>query len=193
MRQKDHAGPSRCSSAPPAAAGAPSRVSPTSPSSSPTWTPPPNGARTNSTSSANSSPPAHGYHPRSNQLNSYNLIGATIANTLLARMPVVSEILERGHSPGNDRLPDGYYHTLTQLRSELAGVGLTSIVVRGLTGPGSWLGVLINAHYGESELPATVAEPDPLQTALASARLADRSPELAVASSVLFAVAKKPT
>src|SRR6266542_865796 len=71
MRQKDHAGPSRCSSAPPAAAGAPSRVSPTSPSSSPTWTPPPNGARTNSTSSANSSPPAHGYHPRSNQLNSY--------------------------------------------------------------------------------------------------------------------------
>ncbi len=122
-----------------------------------------------------------------------NLIGATIANTLLARMPVVSEILERGHSPGNDRLPDGYYHTLTQLRSELAGVGLTSIVVRGLTRPGSWLGVLINAHYGESELPATVAEPDPLQTALASARLADRSPELAVASSVLFAVAKKPT
>ena len=42
----------------------------TSPSSSPTWTQPPNGDSTNSTPSANSSPPAHGYHPHSNQLNS---------------------------------------------------------------------------------------------------------------------------
>ena len=66
-----HVVPSRSSSAPPAAPGAPCKASPTSPSSSPTWTPPPNGDSTNSTSSTNSSPPAHGYPHHSHQLNSY--------------------------------------------------------------------------------------------------------------------------
>src|SRR6187455_2287479 len=71
MKRSARAGPSRSNNAPPAAAGAPCKASPTSPSSSPTWTQPPNGDSTNSTPSANSSPPAHGYHPHSNQLNSY--------------------------------------------------------------------------------------------------------------------------
>src|SRR4026208_2311956 len=71
MKRSARAGPSRSNNAPPAAAGAPRKASPTSPSSSPTWTQPPNGDSTNSTPSANSSPPAHGYHPHSNQLNSY--------------------------------------------------------------------------------------------------------------------------
>src|SRR6187397_964315 len=73
MKRSARAGPSRSNNAPPAAAGAPCKASPTSPSSSPTWTQPPNGDSTNSTPSANSSPPAHGYHPHSNQLNSYVL------------------------------------------------------------------------------------------------------------------------
>src|SRR5512133_28365 len=71
MKRSARAGPVKVNNAPPAAAGAPCKASPTSPSSSPTWTQPPNGDSTNSTFSANSSPPAHGYHPHSNQLNSY--------------------------------------------------------------------------------------------------------------------------
>src|SRR3954451_10571041 len=71
MKRSARAGPSRSNNAPPAAAGAPCKASPTSPSSSPTWTQPPNGDSTNSTPSANSSPPAHGYHRHPNQLNSY--------------------------------------------------------------------------------------------------------------------------
>jgi len=47
---------------PPAGPGAPSTDSPTSPSSRPTSTPPPNGASTNTTLSNGSSPPAPGYH-----------------------------------------------------------------------------------------------------------------------------------
>src|SRR3954453_7500331 len=71
MKRSARAGPSRSNNAPPPAAGAPCKASPTSPLSSPTWTQPPNGDSTNTTPSANSSPPAHGYHPHSNQLNSY--------------------------------------------------------------------------------------------------------------------------
>ena len=57
----DESGPSKSSSAPPAAAGAPCRASPTLRSSTPTCLPPPNGASTPSTHSPSCSPPAPGY------------------------------------------------------------------------------------------------------------------------------------
>ena len=68
--------PSRSSSALPAAAGAPSKGSPTSQSSSPTSPPPPNGASASSTRCASSSQTAHGSRPsphrRNPKLNSYH-------------------------------------------------------------------------------------------------------------------------
>src|SRR5664280_1435365 len=52
--------PSRSNNEPPAAAGAPCKASPNSPSSAPTSPPPTNGPKTNTRSSPNSSPPAPG-------------------------------------------------------------------------------------------------------------------------------------
>src|ERR1039458_8868256 len=62
-----HDGQARSSSAAQAAAGAPWKASPSSPSSSPTCPPPPNGASANSTPSAGCSPARHGSRPHSNQ------------------------------------------------------------------------------------------------------------------------------
>src|SRR5436309_5920065 len=73
MQPKELSGLSRSNSAPPEVAGAPCKASPTSRSSSPIWTPPPNGDSTISTPSACSSPPARGYPQHSHQLNSYHL------------------------------------------------------------------------------------------------------------------------
>src|SRR5262249_59370261 len=73
--RKDQSDPSRCNNAPPADPGAPSKDSPTSPSSTPTSTPPPNGDEINSASYTSSSPPAPGYHQPSPQLNSYRRVG----------------------------------------------------------------------------------------------------------------------
>src|SRR5262249_15635062 len=77
--RKDQSDPSRCNNAPPADPGAPSKDSPTSPSSTPTSTPPPNGDEINSTSYTSSSPPAPGYHQPSPQLNSYQATWTTVA------------------------------------------------------------------------------------------------------------------
>jgi hypothetical protein len=140
-----------------------------------------------------------------------NLIGSTLANKLLQRQGIVTDILETGFSADNERMAQTTYHTVTQLRTELSSAGLRSVTVHGLTGPGGWLTVTIDAHYGgcggvgkESDdrcggmgteaspaLPDSLCEPDPLQTALECSRLADRFPELVPSSSLLFAVGQR--
>lgn len=117
-----------------------------------------------------------------------NLIGSTLANTLIERQGVVTEILRDGYSARNDRMAHTTYHTVAQLRSELTNVGLRGVTIHGLTGPGGWLTVMIDAHYNNRPLPASLQEPDPLATALECTRLADSYPELVQASSLLFAV-----
>jgi hypothetical protein len=63
--------------------------------------------------------------------------------------------------------------------------------VHGLTGPGGWLTVAIDAHFKDHQLPPTLAAPDPLQTALICTRMADRYPELIGVSSLFFAVGQR--
>jgi ubiquinone/menaquinone biosynthesis C-methylase UbiE len=116
-----------------------------------------------------------------------NLIGSTLANSLLQRRGIVAE---DGNSADNERMAQTTYQT-TQLRTELTNAGLRSVTIHGLTGPGGWLAAVIDAHFREKPLPSTLQEPDPLQTALACSRLADRYPELVPASSLLFAVGQR--
>jgi ubiquinone/menaquinone biosynthesis C-methylase UbiE len=120
-----------------------------------------------------------------------NLIGSTVANELLARRTVVTDILRDGFSAGNDRLAQATYHTVAQLRSELMGAGLRAVSVHGLTGPGGWLTVMIDSHYNGLPLPDSLREPDPLHTALECARLADRHPDMVQASSLLFGIGQR--
>jgi ubiquinone/menaquinone biosynthesis C-methylase UbiE len=120
-----------------------------------------------------------------------NLIGAMLANELPQREPVVREILEAGFSPANDRMAETTYHTVSQLRQEMTGHGLRSITVHGLTGPGGWLTVALDAHFHTQQPPPTLTDPDPLQTALTCSRIADRFPELLPASSQFFAVGQR--
>lgn len=120
-----------------------------------------------------------------------NLIGSALANKLLPRHRIVTDILENGYSPHNERMAETTYHTTTQLRTELTNAGLRSVTLHGLTGPGGWLTVAIDAHFKDQPLPETLREPDPLQTALECSRLADRYPELVPASSLLFAVGQR--
>jgi ubiquinone/menaquinone biosynthesis C-methylase UbiE len=120
-----------------------------------------------------------------------NLIGSTLANKLLQRQGIVTDILETGFSPDNERMAETTYHTVTQLRTELTNAGLRAVTVHGLTGPGGWLTVTIDAHFKDEPLPASFTEPDPLQTALECSRLADRFPELVPSSSLLFAVGQR--
>jgi ubiquinone/menaquinone biosynthesis C-methylase UbiE len=119
-----------------------------------------------------------------------NLIGSTLANRLPQRRGSVEEILEDGYGADNGRMAQTTYHT-TQLRTELTNAGLRSVTIHGLTGPGGWLTAAIDAHFRDQPLPSTLQEPDPLQTALACSRLADRYPELVPASSLLFAVGQR--
>lgn len=117
-----------------------------------------------------------------------NLIGATLANTLIPRGAIVEGILRTGFSGENERMAHTYYHSLTQLRTELSSVGLTQLNVHGLTGPGGWLTVALDAHFKGTPLPATLADPEPLATALECARIADDYPELVAASSLFLAI-----
>lgn len=119
-----------------------------------------------------------------------NLIGSTLANRLHQRREIVEDILETGFSTRNERMAETGYHTVTQLRTEMSQV-LSTVTVHGLTGPGGWLTVVLDAHFGDSPLPDSFAHPDPLETALLCSRLADRQPELVHASSLLFAVGKR--
>ncbi|MFK4083020.1 class I SAM-dependent methyltransferase [Kribbella sp. NPDC020789] len=82
-------------------------------------------------------------------------------------------------------------HTVAGLRSELTGAGLRAVMIHGLTGPGGWLTEVIDSHYGGLPLPDSQSEPDPLQTALECARLADSRPDLVQASSLLFGIGQR--
>jgi hypothetical protein len=119
-----------------------------------------------------------------------SLIGATLANRLQQRREIIEDILDTGFSANNERVAETCFHTVTQLRTELSQVA-TTVTIHGLTGPGGWLTVVIDAHFGNADLPAPLAHPDPLETALLCARLADRHPELVPSSSLLFAVGKR--
>lgn len=119
-----------------------------------------------------------------------NLIGSMLANTLQHRRPVVEDILSNGFSTENKRMAQTTYHTVAQLQTELAPF-ISGVTVHGLTGPGGWLTVLIDAHFKTMPMPATIADPDPLQTALMCTRIADRHPELVHASSLLLAVGRR--
>lgn len=120
-----------------------------------------------------------------------NLIGSTLANELIERRKVVADILRDGFSAANDRLAQATYHTVAQLRSELMGAGLRAVAVHGLTGPGGWLTVMIDSHYNGLPLPDSLRDPDPLQTALECARLADRHPDMVQSSSLLFGIGQR--
>jgi ubiquinone/menaquinone biosynthesis C-methylase UbiE len=120
-----------------------------------------------------------------------NLIGATLANELQQREPIVREILDNGFTPANDRMAETTYHSVPQLRQEMSGLGLRAITIHGLTGPGGWLTVALDAHFQAQQPPATLTTPDPLQTALLASHLADRYPDLVPASSQFFAVGQR--
>jgi ubiquinone/menaquinone biosynthesis C-methylase UbiE len=120
-----------------------------------------------------------------------NLIGSTLANKLQQREKIVREILDSGFSPDNERMAQTTYHTVTQLRTELTNAGLRAVTVHGLTGPGGWLTVAIDAHFKGLPLPPSLSDPDPLQTALTCTQIADDYPELVHASSLFFAVGQR--
>ncbi|TDO51500.1 methyltransferase family protein [Kribbella sp. VKM Ac-2527] len=120
-----------------------------------------------------------------------NLIGSTLANTLLARQGIVQAILDTGHSADNERMAHCYYHHESELRSELVSAGLRPVNIFGLTGPGGWLTVVIDAHFKSQPYTDKLADHDPLDTALECSRLADRMPELVAASSLFLAVGRK--
>jgi SAM-dependent methyltransferase len=120
-----------------------------------------------------------------------NLIGSTLANTLLARQDIVRDILDTGQSADNDRMAHCYYHRESELRSELINAGLRPVNIFGLTGPGGWLTVMIDAHFKSQPYSDRLAEHDPLDTALECSRLADQMPELVAASSLFLAVGQK--
>jgi ubiquinone/menaquinone biosynthesis C-methylase UbiE len=119
-----------------------------------------------------------------------NLIGSALANTLQQRRSTIEEILSDGFSPANERMANTCYHTVAQLRSELSRF-MSQVQILGLTGPGGWLTVLIDAHYRDAPMPPSLLDPDPLETALACARLADSQPDLVHSSSLLFGAGKR--
>lgn len=120
-----------------------------------------------------------------------NLIGSTLANTLLTRQGIVRDILDTGHSADNERMAHCYYHREIELRNELISAGLRPVNIFGLTGPGGWLTVMIDAHFKTQPYTGKLAEHDPLDTALACSRMADQMPELVAASSLFLAVGQK--
>lgn len=115
-----------------------------------------------------------------------NLLGATLANQYLARRQVIDDIEATGSSYRNDRVsPATYYHALPELTDEMTSVGLANVMVHGLTGPGGWLGIVIDAHFpNPAHWPQSLTGPGPLETALAAARAADAHPELVPASTL---------
>lgn len=119
-----------------------------------------------------------------------DLLGATLANQFLHRRPIINDIEATGSSNRNDRVsPATYYHTLPELTDEMTGAGLTNVAVLGLTGPGGWLGIVIDAHFPDpADWPRTLTSQGPLTTALAGARAADEHPELVPASTLWLAV-----
>lgn len=123
-----------------------------------------------------------------------NLFGATIANQLADRREVVDDILVDGYSPVNDRVPQMYYHSPRELAAEFLQAGLASVDVLGLSGPGGWLLVAVDRHFREAGiiLPASLTATDPVENALAAARIADDIPDLTAASAQLMAIGYRP-
>jgi SAM-dependent methyltransferase len=119
-----------------------------------------------------------------------NLIGSTLANTLQDRRDIVEDILNDGYSFENERMAETTYHTVAQLRNELAPF-VDRVRISGLTGPGGWLTVVIDAHFKDVPLPPSIGGSDPLETALTCSRLADKQPHLVHASSLLLAIGKR--
>jgi ubiquinone/menaquinone biosynthesis C-methylase UbiE len=119
-----------------------------------------------------------------------NLVGSALANTFQRYQNVARQILDTGYSPDNEAIANATYHTVPQLRAELSQV-FTTTNVHGLTGPGGWLAVLIDSHFHEGDVPQSLAEPDPLQTALECSRTADQFPHLAHTSSLLLGVGRR--
>jgi ubiquinone/menaquinone biosynthesis C-methylase UbiE len=119
-----------------------------------------------------------------------NLLGATLANQLIQRRLVVEDIEAAGSSAGHDRVCGAtYYHAPGELVDEMASTGFDHVTVHGLTGPGGWLGIVVDVYFPDSSIwPPALTDQDPLETALAGARIADRYPELVVASTLLLAV-----
>ena len=119
-----------------------------------------------------------------------NLLGATLANQFLARRRIIDDIEDSGSSDRNDRVsPTTYYHTLPELTDEMTNAGIDNVMVHGLTGPGGWLGIVIDAHFPDpADWPMGFIAHDPLKTALAGARAADEHPELVPASTLWLAV-----
>ncbi|GAA3598609.1 class I SAM-dependent methyltransferase [Kribbella ginsengisoli] len=120
-----------------------------------------------------------------------NLIGSTLANTLVPRLHIVEKIIDSGFSEDNERMAHCFYHKESQLRSEIADAGLRSVKIFGLTGPGGWLTVAIDAHFKDQPYSQNLAAEDPLTTALECCRLADRMPELVASSSLFLAIGYK--
>jgi len=120
-----------------------------------------------------------------------NLIGSTLANTLVRRLHVVEKIVDSGYSEDNERMAHCYYHRESQLRTEFADADLRPISIYGLTGPGGWLTVMIDAHFKDQPYTGKLTEHDPLSTALECSRLADRLPELVASSSLFLAIGRK--
>ncbi len=81
------------------------------------------------------------------------------------------------------------YHSVAQLRSELTGAGLRAVSIYGLTTADDWLSVMVDSHYTGLALPDS--GPDPLQTALECARLADSHPDMVQSSSLLFGIGQR--
>jgi SAM-dependent methyltransferase len=122
-----------------------------------------------------------------------NLIGATLAGQLDQRRSVVEAIEATGTCPHNDRMAAAtYYHTVTELRGELTAVGLVGVTVHGVTGPGGWLAVVADRHFGDGRWPDTLSRANSLALAQQAARLADRHPDLVPASALLMAVGRRP-
>lgn len=119
-----------------------------------------------------------------------NLLGATLANQFITRRPVIDDIEATGSSPRNDRVsPTTFYHTLQGLTDEMLSAGLNNSMILGLTGPGGWLGIVIDAHFPDpADWPQTFTRQVPLETALAGARAADDHPDLVPASTLWLAV-----
>lgn len=63
-----------------------------------------------------------------------NLIGSTLANTLVRRLRVVEKIVDSGYSEDNERMAHCYYHRESQLRTEFADADLRPVNTYGLTG-----------------------------------------------------------
>lgn len=115
------------------------------------------------------------------------LIGTTIGSTLLNHRAAVKEITATGSWNNGDGgwMSEAYYHTLDDFRAELSVGGFTVDEIVGVSGPGTWLGVLADRYLGPS---GEIS--NGLETAVAAAEIADEYPETLVLSSMWAALVR---